>query len=189
MQSQSLPHSTGHSEPRRHPRSSPESPGQPWNSHTTHTEKRKRTIKPIPTSQKPDKQWVNTRNLSARLLTGGNQSPHTQTPPAQAVQPSLKPTRPPKCSPRMPQRYHRICPVQEPPTQHTGKKTRMRGPHLLQYINIYAMYEVNLRVSNIWVHGHQLIIYSCCYITALVNKQNEYAGLNISCCDCWQSVP
>ena len=38
--------------------------------------------------------------------------------------------------------------------QHTDKKTRMRGPHLLQYINIYAVYKVNWRVSNIWVHGH-----------------------------------
>ena len=75
MQNQSLPHITRHSEPR----SPPESPGQPWNSHT---ENHKRTLKPIPTSQKPDKQWVNARNLSARLLTDGNQSPHTQTPPS-----------------------------------------------------------------------------------------------------------
>ena len=50
----------------------------------------KRTLKPIPTSQKPDKQWVNTKNLSATLLTTGNQSPRTQTPPALVVQPPLK---------------------------------------------------------------------------------------------------
>ena len=51
MQSQSLPHSTRHSDPRRQLRSPLESPGQPRNSHTTHTEKRKRTLKPIATSE------------------------------------------------------------------------------------------------------------------------------------------
>ena len=124
-QSQSLPHSTKHSGPRRYPRSPPESPGQPRNSHTTLTEKRKRTLKPIPISQKPDKQWMNTRNLSARLLTGGNQSPRTQTPPSQAVQPPPNQPGHPSAHPECPQRYHRICPVQAPPTQqHIGKKTR-----------------------------------------------------------------
>ena len=86
----------------------PESPGQPQNSHTTHTKKRKCTLKPIPTFQKPDKQWVNTRNLSATLLTGGNQSPRTQTPSAQAVQ--SHPSAHPKC----PHRYHRICLYKHP---------------------------------------------------------------------------
>ena len=36
-----------------------------------------------PHQPKAGKQWVNTRNLSATLFTGGNQSPRTQTPPAQ----------------------------------------------------------------------------------------------------------
>ena len=137
MLDKSLPHNTRHSEPRRHPRSPPESPGQPWNS--PHR-KRKRTLKPIPTSQKPGKQWVNTRNLFAILLTGGNQYPRTQTSPAQP--PQSQPGHP-SAHPECPQRYHHICSEQAPPTQHTGKKTRMRGPHLLQYINIYAMYKVN----------------------------------------------
>ena len=71
MQSQCLPHSTRHSEPIRHPRSPPELPAQPWNNHNAQTElKRQRTPKLITTSQSPSKQWVNTKNLSARLLTG-----------------------------------------------------------------------------------------------------------------------
>ena len=72
-----------------HPREPRPTTEQPHHPHR----KRKRTLKPIPTSQKPDKQWVNTRNLSATLLTGGNQSPCTQAPP--------KPTRPPQCPLRM----------------------------------------------------------------------------------------
>ena len=35
-----------------------------------------------PHQPKAGKQWVNTRNLSATLFTGGNQSPRTQTPPS-----------------------------------------------------------------------------------------------------------
>ena len=127
MQSQSLPHSTRHSEPRKHPRS-PQSVQDNLGAATPSTPRKgQRTLKPIPTNQKPDKRWVSTRNLSARLLTSGNQSPRTLTfppppPPwpGQAVQPLPgHPNAYPKC----PQGYHRICPVQAPPNQHTGKKT------------------------------------------------------------------
>ena len=50
------PPGTSHNEPRRHPRSLPERQGQPWNSHTTHTEKCQHPLKPIPSSQKPNRQ-------------------------------------------------------------------------------------------------------------------------------------
>ena len=134
MQIQSLPYSTRHSEPRRCPRSPPESPGQPRNSHTTRTKKCKHTLKPIPTSQKPDKQWVSTRLICQTPYRWKPIPTHTNTPQhKQCSYPQNQPGHPsahPKCL----QKYHRICPVQAPPTKHTGKKTRMRGPHLLQYI-------------------------------------------------------
>ena len=59
MQSQSVPHSTKTQCTKKMPKVTPESPGQPRNSDTTHTKKCKRTLKPIPTSQKPGKQWEN----------------------------------------------------------------------------------------------------------------------------------
>ena len=47
MQIRSPTHCTRPNKPRGHPRSPPEHPGQPRNSHTDNTEKRQRTPKPI----------------------------------------------------------------------------------------------------------------------------------------------
>ena len=129
MQSQSLPHSTRHSEPRRqptYPKRALASYGQPH-----HPQRKAQThAETNLTSQKPDRQWVNTRNLSARLLTGGNQSPRTQTPPAEEVRPPPKPTRP--------QWYHRICPVQAPPNPAHGQKDQKEGTSSLTiYKNLH----------------------------------------------------
>ena len=115
MQGQSPLHSARHSEPRRHPRSPPECPAHPQNRHITHTEKCQCTLKPISTGQNLDKQLMNTKNLSARRLTGGNQSLRTQTPPAQAGEPALKPPQPPQCLPRMPPRVSPYLPCTSTP--------------------------------------------------------------------------
>ena len=144
MQSQSLPHSRRHSEPKIYPGSPPESPGQPRNSHTTHTEKRKRTLKPVRTCQKQVQIMGEHQKPICQTLdrwkpipshTNTHQHRHCSHPQSQPGHPSAHL----EC----PQRYHRICPIQAPQTQHTGKKIRMRGPHLSQYKNIYTMYKVN----------------------------------------------
>ena len=104
-----------------HPRSSrstserPHNPNHPHHPHHPHRKKGQRTLKPISTNQKPGKLWVSTR--TTRVLTSGNQSPRTLTSPGT----SSTATR---WSPQYPQGYHRICPEQAPPTQHTGKKTK-----------------------------------------------------------------
>ena len=73
----------------------------------------------------PDKQWVNTGNLSAKTLTGENQSraqKHTHPSPAQADQQAKIQRGHPNAYPKCPQGYHSIFPVQAPPTQHTSQK-------------------------------------------------------------------
>ena len=140
-------------------------------------------LKPIATSQEPDKQWMNIGTLSARLFTGGNQSPpppphthtHTQTPlspppPPRQMQcghPDAFPRMPPRLSPYLHQTVNQKDSKDHPqsaqanpgpPTQHTGKKTRMRGPDLLQYKK-NTMLKVSRMIFNIWVHGHELIKY------------------------------
>ena len=72
--------------------------------------------KPISTSRKPDKQGVNTRNLSARFLTSGNQSPtHTNIP--QYRQCSYHQNQPghPTYLPRMPLRVSPYLPCTSTP--------------------------------------------------------------------------
>ena len=83
------------------------------------------------TSQNCDKQLVHTRNLFARTLTGRNQSPHTQTSPAQAI-PIPNQNAPKGITVSV--RYSIPNPVHR-------QENDNEGTHLLQYENIYTMYK------------------------------------------------
>ena len=156
-QSQSRIHGTRHSEPRRHPRSPPEHPGQPWNSHTTHTEKR-------PAHAEINPHQPNTRQKMGEHQKGICQTfywlkpipAHTNTPnTGRAATLKANPTIP-KAYPEWPKGITISALYKHPQPSTPAKKTRMTGPHLLQYKNIYTMYKVNRRMNE--VHGHQLMI-------------------------------
>ena len=125
-------------------------------SHTSHTKKCKRTLKSIPTNQKHDKQWVNTRLIYQTLEWWKPISTHTNTPSTGSAA-TPKPTRPPQCPPRFPLKVSPNLPCTRTPNPAHQQENQNEGTlSLTIYKYLRCVQVVTWLTEGYLIYGYNL---------------------------------